>query len=562
MSFIGNLYKCDKVSSLTVSSTAQTAGTSSGSLIVSGGIGCADGIYSNTINCIATTQADSTLTGSIITTGGLAVAKHSRVGGTMYGGGNVDLSSSDTWQTRFELKNTSGGASNRSFDFILGGSANDYVGTNNFGFYSDQFGGVPFKIYGANGQLQLGSTLQSSNTLTGGLICAGGIGCADGIYSNTIKCVSTTQADNTFTGAIISSGGLSVAKNLCVGGGLLHRISQANYSTGLSSYNSALPDSYAHNFFQGGYNDQKYNEAQMWFTKVGDGNSKNSIDMQVSYQQKGLRVFADSSVAINGTIQATDTESGVLVVSGGASIAKDLRVGGTIYGTISGGGGSQASLTLTNTTESATTGQGTLIVAGGGGFAKSVYARDFMALDAGSQIVGDTIQSNTTLMVNGTGDSSSSSTGALYCAGGFGIKKKVYIGDGLYLPTSGGTASSLNYYEETTHDTTFTSGGTSATKTLLLKRIGKMVFCRIPNFTLTATGSSVMKTDTAIPSRFRVSNGIFCNSVIDWNNSTIQTGFAYLEGTGVLEILQPDAITNFSGTCGLPYITCVSWSLD
>lgn len=56
-------------------------------------------------------------------------------------------------------------------------------------------------------------------------------------------------------------------------------------------------------------------------------------------------------------------------------------------------------------------------------------------------------------VVSNTTDESSSTTGTLQCTGGAGIAKTLYLGTGLSLPTDGGTASTLDMYEEGLHST-------------------------------------------------------------------------------------------------------------
>ena len=58
------------------------------------------------------------------------------------------------------------------------------------------------------------------------------------------------------------------------------------------------------------------------------------------------------------------------------------------------------------------------------------------------------LNSSGQIQVQTTTESSSTTSGALTVSGGVGISKNLYLGGSLYLPTSGGTPSSLNYYEE------------------------------------------------------------------------------------------------------------------
>jgi hypothetical protein len=67
-----------------------------------------------------------------------------------------------------------------------------------------------------------------------------------------------------------------------------------------------------------------------------------------------------------------------------------------------------------------------------------------------------------------------------------GIAKKLYLGTGLFLPTSGGTATQLDYYEELQHQTTFgCNGQVTGSLNVYLIRIGKMVNISIPVISFT-----------------------------------------------------------------------------
>lgn len=92
------------------------------------------------------------------------------------------------------------------------------------------------------------------------------------------------------------------------------------------------------------------------------------------------RVSANS-VNLNGGIASTSTSLGTLVVTGGTGISGDLRVGGTIYGTVSGGSGIDLTQAyhFTNTTASTSTSTGALITDGGLGVKGDIYATNIFA---------------------------------------------------------------------------------------------------------------------------------------------------------------------------------------
>lgn len=78
----------------------------------------------------------------------------------------------------------------------------------------------------------------------------------------------------------------------------------------------------------------------------------------------------------------------------------------------------------------------------------------------------------------------------------------VQSGGYITLPTSGGTASQLNYYEEITGTATF-GGVASTTAAYTLIRVGKMVTLHITTVTATATSSDIWFSLELVPSRMR-----------------------------------------------------------
>jgi hypothetical protein len=129
-------------------------------------------------------------------------------------------------------------------------------------------------------------------------------------------------------------------------------------------------------------------------------------------------VFRTGSILLQNTTSATSTSTGTLVVAGGVGVGGDLRVGGTIYGTIVGGistatnlaGGTAGQLlyqTAPGVTSFVSTGTaGNVLVSNGSG--APTY--------------------NNTLTLTGTTAASSTTTGALQVAGGVGIGGLLWLG--------------------------------------------------------------------------------------------------------------------------------------
>jgi hypothetical protein len=194
-------------------------------------------------------------------------------------------------------------------------------------------------------------------------------------------------------------------------------------------------------------------------------------------------------------------------------------------------------LSSTDATEATTVGAGAIITAGG------IYA--------------------TKAIINGsTTDSSSTTTGALITAGGAAIAKKLYVGTGIYLATSGGTPTELNFYEKYTHTSNFTGPVTLTNVGMTLIRIGDLVTLTFN--ALTNSGTSVSATyftmSTVLPARFRPavtqrSGGIFVLS------ATRVNGYISIDTAGNVFIANTNG-GNFpsSGTVGWDSHP-VSWSV-
>jgi len=92
-------------------------------------------------------------------------------------------------------------------------------------------------------------------------------------------------------------------------------------------------------------------------------------------------------ITIAATTATTSTSTGALTVAGGAGVGKDLYVGGTIYGntiysgglpvltsgTTFNGGTVAGTISITNTASSTSSNTGALVVAGGAGIGKNLY---------------------------------------------------------------------------------------------------------------------------------------------------------------------------------------------
>ena len=114
----------------------------------------------------------------------------------------------------------------------------------------------------------------------------------------------------------------------------------------------------------------------------------------------GTNLTVGGNLTVGSTVdtQGVGSGAGAFVVAGGATVGRTLAVGNT--------------LVVGGTTDTAGLGSGTLVVAGGASLTKSV-------------IIGNS------LMLGGTTDTSGASTGTLVVAGGASLAKNVLIGNSL-----------------------------------------------------------------------------------------------------------------------------------
>ena len=136
---------------------------------------------------------------------------------------------------------------------------------------------------------------------------------------------------------------------------------------------------------------------------------------------------------------------------------------------------------------------------------------------------------------------------------------QVTMNVGLFLPTSGGTATLLNYYEELTYSMTFT-GIWAANRTIdaRIVRNGKLVTISFPSCFTTANTAAFITTTAGseLPTRFRpVIYSTFFTRV--FNNGAIAAGFFHISTAGAVEVnanLTGGTFTatnngGFAGTC-------------
>ena len=480
---------------ITITNTTPSSSTSTGALVVTGGMGVAEDIYVGgqiavaTITSISgditidpagtsnvvfgtgaqvkiqdTTAASSTATGALVVSGGLGVAED------VYVGGQIAVS---------------------TITSISGDITIDPAGTSNV-------------VFGTGAQVKILDTTLSSSIATGALVVSGGVGVAEDVYvggqiavatitsisgditidpngtSNVVfgtgaqvKIQDTTPSSSTASGALVVSGGLGVAEDVYVGGQIA-----VSTITSISGNITIDPNGVSDVVFGTGAQ-VKINDTTGATTTatgalvvsggVGVGGDL-YIGGEIVAQKLTIQlttitttmVQTDDIIKTVNTTAATNTTTGALVVSGGAGIGGNVYVGGqiavaTITSIISnsditidpnGTGnvvfGTGAQVKINDTTGATTTATGALVVSGGVGVAEDIYVGGQIAVATITSIISN---SDITIDPNGTGNvvfgtgaqvkindvtaASSTITGALVVSGGAGVGGNIYLGGEL-----------------------------------------------------------------------------------------------------------------------------------
>lgn len=124
----------------------------------------------------------------------------------------------------------------------------------------------------------------------------------------------------------------------------------------------------------------------------------------------------------------------------------------------------------------------------------------------------------------------------------------VYPTSGVVLPTTGGTATALTYYEETTHATRWAipGGAFTASQTFRITRTGNTVVLNFPQFNATPTANGTYSIETAIPARFRPARDLAF---------VIQVRVGSPAAFGLLILTTGGAITFYAGPSGSDVFT-------
>lgn len=316
----------------------------------------------------------------------------------------------------------------------------------------------------ATGHVSLDSTTNSVSNTSGALVVQGGVGILKNAFIGGTVAVGSTQASNSSTfGAVVVSGGIGVGST-----------ENASSFTNGGAMTIAGGASIAKDLYVGG----ALNAQNFTITEL----SLNGTQGASNYTTGALIV--GGGITLQGTDNATSISSGGgILTRGGASIAKDMYIGGDTYkygihkhynavdsviqlhdsnsvrysieraiatnnfrlqrhntaGTVIGSildvDGTTGTVYLSNTTASVSSTVAGAVLAGGLSVQSTMSATSLTAGGGITVLGGQSVSKN--LLIGGdvhvfsTTNSVSASTGALTISGGLGVSKNAHIGETL-----------------------------------------------------------------------------------------------------------------------------------
>jgi hypothetical protein len=423
-----------------VDSTVESSSSTTGALVVEGGVGIAKQLnVGGNVNVDSTVESSSSTTGALVVEGGVGIAKQLNVGGNVNVDSTVESSSSTTGALVVD------GGVGIAANVNIGGNVNidsNVESSNSTTGALVVEGGVGIaKQLNVGGNVNVDSTVESSSSTTGALVVEGGVGIAKQLnVGGNVNVDSTVESSSSTTGTLVVEGGVGIAKQLNVGGNVNvdSTVESSSSTTGALVVEGGVGIAKQLNV-GGNVNVDSTVESSSSTTgalvvdggvgiakqlNVG-GNVNVDSTVESSNSTTGALVVeggvgiakqlnVGGNVNVDSTVESSNSTTGALVVDGGVGIAKNLNIGGTTT--------SAGITTITNTTESTNTTTGALVVDGGVGIAKNL------------NIGGTTTSAGITTITNTT-ESTSTTNGALVVSGGVGIVKNLNVGGGIYNPT-------------------------------------------------------------------------------------------------------------------------------
>jgi len=216
---------------ISVNSTEANSFNTLGGISVSKGLNVTQGITAGSclftsitvgsISVIGTVQSTSTSTGSALISGGVGIVKNAYIGGDVNASGNVVLNGSTVI---LQGSNVTRNSIERDASVF---SISRYDSSGGFLDKSLSISNTTGEVTITNTctiqkALTINSTIESTGPTVGGVVLYGGLGLSKDLnIGKNCTIYSTTESIDTLTGSLIVKGGIGLSKNLNVGGNVV-----------------------------------------------------------------------------------------------------------------------------------------------------------------------------------------------------------------------------------------------------------------------------------------------------------------------------------------------------
>jgi hypothetical protein len=478
-------------SSVSFSNTTDSTSTSTGSVVVLGGIGIAKSMYLGGQGMfVNTTASTSVTTGAVVISGGIGISAGAFVGGMLTVTNTTDSSSVTTGSV------VTYGGLGVGKNFTVGGITKSVNTTDSTSITSGSLvtpGGVGItKSVNIGGSVSIGTDLSVTGTIafgnttdavspdTGSLIVTGGVGIGSSLFVG-----STNDSSSSATGGVVVTGGFGVGKNSFFGGdvtlsGTNPLLTFAN--SGLSVPTFTTESAGTRLLLKTALSDTSVDYSIGLATNVMWSSVPQNTSTFAFKWYGGTTAVAQlngiGNYSLFGTADTSSASTGALTVAGGAGFAKGVSVGTSLsvqsgsWTSTTGSdvwiNASSASIHLTNnstnsgefesnltdfnfrtvtltpyvtlnvnkssghvsvfnTDDSTANHTGSFEVYGGASVSKSLWVGGNTTISGDLTVTGSMSGTNPVTFANTT-DSTSVSTGGVVMNGGLGVSKNVYIG--------------------------------------------------------------------------------------------------------------------------------------
>jgi len=417
------------------------------------------------------------------------------------------------------------------------------------------------------GNVLIDETTESSSKTSGALVVSGGVGISKLLHSgNHIITGSTTNkltindATNRVTGTS-SAGYINYMDSISFIGDAQNRYTS---SGGVPQTLVSIISQYATP-----KGDPDWTTPPFFDSDQGAGelaiHTRDSSSSPASTTMTEVAWFNSQNTSIHVPTIITDTTASTSSTTGALSVAGGLGVAGSIFGNaliITGGTTASNDLILRSTSnatkgrvlvdedENATsTTTGSLVVVGGFGLGQdfhiggNILGHGFTTMTGGDGAGEDLTLRSTTNATKGyvyldeSTPTTSTTTGALRINGGIGLGGGIYAG------------GEILYSNVIISDTSNTSGAFVASVTVKYFRIGNSVTLEIPDILVAATSASILTLGLTFPVGYRPSSPNNSNHVVRVRDNTVnQFGLLQVTTGGAINIYADATASTFAGT--------------